>query len=294
MWMTQIFKPIIILGTGRCGSTVLHHLLAAHPRLMWLSNVSQRFPTKPAWNRRTVTAMGNPLVRRLAGERILPSEAYRFWDRYAYGFSAPCRDLVRDDVTPRIKKQVRSAIESMLTKDRDRLLIKIAGWSRIGFLDEIFDDAKFIHIVRDGRSVTSSLLHVDFWPGWGGPQKWGAGSLSPEDQATWERYGRSFIALAALQWKIRTRAIEAARQQLDPSRFLEIRYEEFCARPLEVLQGLLEFAELPRSASFEQYVGNTPIRDSNRWRDDLTVRQQTILEELLRDDLLRHGYSVVG
>jgi omega-hydroxy-beta-dihydromenaquinone-9 sulfotransferase len=292
--MTQIVKPIVILGTGRCGSTVLHHLMAAHPRVMWLSNLCQRFPTKPAWNRRMVTAMGNPLVRRVAGERILPSEAYRFWDRYAYGFSTPFRDLVREDVTPRIKKQVRSVIENMLTERRNRLLVKIAGWSRIGFLDEIFEDAKFIHIVRDGRSVTSSLLHVDFWPGWKGPQGWGAGMLSPEDQATWERYGRSFVALAALQWRLRTRAIEAARRQLDPSRYLEVRYEEFCERPLDVIQGILDFGELPRSASFEEHVKRTPIRDSNRWRDDLTARQQQILEELLHEDLVRHGYSVAG
>ena len=28
--MTKISKPIIILGTGRCGSTVFHRLLARH------------------------------------------------------------------------------------------------------------------------------------------------------------------------------------------------------------------------------------------------------------------------
>lgn len=289
--MTQISKPIVILGTGRCGSTVFHRLLARHPQVMWLSGFCERYPAKPALNRWAVTAMGNPLLRRVLGGRIQPGERYRFWDRYAYGFSTPCRDLVREDVTARIKKQVRAAVEPMLTPRRNRLLVKIAGWSRIGFLNEIFEDAKFIHIVRDGRAVTNSLLHVSFWPGWRGPQSWGAGLLSPEDQAVWERYNHSFIALAALQWKIRTRAIEAARQELDPKRYSEVRYETFCEHPLETFREVLEFAELPRSAAFEDHIKAAPIKDSNRWRDDLTTAQQAILNELLREDLLRHGYD---
>ena len=291
--MTQISKPIIILGTGRCGSTVFHRLLATHPQVMWLSNLCQRYPAKPAWNRRAVVAMGHPLLRRLLRERILPSEAYRFWDRYTYGFSTPCRDLVREDVTPRIKKQVRAALEPMLTPARSRLLVKITGWSRIGFLHGIFEDAKFIHIVRDGRAAASSLLHVSFWPGWRGPQGWGAGLLSSEDQAAWEDSNRSFAALAGLQWKIQTRAVEAARQALDPNAFCEVKYETFCEQPLETYRRVLEFAELPWSAEVEQHGKAASIKNmSNRWRDDLTAGQQAVLNHLLREDLLRYGYDV--
>ncbi len=289
--MTEIAKPIIILGTGRCGSTVLHHLLARHPRVMWLSNVSQKYPAKPAWNRRAVSALGHPIVHRLLGDRILPSEAYRFWDFYTYGFATPYRDLVRDDVTPRMKRQVRAAIAPMLTADRNRLLVKIAGWSRIGFLNEIFEDAKFIHIVRDGRAVASSLVHVNFWRGWDGPSKWGAGPLSPEDEADWERHHRSFVALSALQWRLRTRAISAAQRQLEPTRFREIKYESFCDRPVECMREIVEFAELPPSDAFERTVRATPIKDSNRWRADLTPAQQAALDDLLRDDLALHGYD---
>jgi len=171
-------------------------------------------------------------------------------------------------------------------------LVKIAGWSRIGFLDAIFEGTKFVHILRDGRSVTNSLLHVDFWRGWQGPQNWNSGLLSPEDQALWDRHGRSFVALSALQWKIRSRAIESARQKLDPARFIEVKYEVFCRQPLEVCREVLEFAELPPSSAFERHVKSANIKDSNRWRDDLTAAQQAIVEDILRDDLVRHGYEV--
>ena len=229
--MTNITKPIIIVGTGRCGSTIFHRLLAKHPETMWLSGFCDRYPARPDLNRRAVTAMGNPLLRRLFGGRIQPGECYYFWDHYAYGFAEPCRDLVRTDVTTRVRQQVRTAMGSMLTSARHRLLLKITGWPRLGYLNEIFEDARFIHLVRDGRAVAASLLHVDFWRGWFGPQGWRAGLLSPEDQALWEAYDRSFVALAGLEWRIQLRAMEAARRAVDPSRLMEIRYEDFCERP---------------------------------------------------------------
>lgn len=289
--MNTITKPIIIVGTGRCGSTLFHRLLARHPQVMWLSGFCDRYPTRPEWNRRAVTAMRNPFLHRMLGAKIQPGECYRFWDKHAYGFSEPCRDLVRTDVTARVKQQVRAAMGSMLTPTCSRLLVKITGWPRIGFLDEIFQDAKFIHIVRDGRAVASSLLHVNFWRGWYGPQGWRAGLLSPEDQATWEGYGRSFTALAGLEWRIQMRAIEAARQELDPQRFSEVKYETICQKPLETCRRILDFAELPSSAEFEREVSAASIRDmSNRWRDDLTAGQQDLLDDLLREDLPRYGY----
>jgi sulfotransferase family protein len=291
----QITKPIFIVGTGRCGSTAFHRLLARHPQVMWLSGFAEHFPYRPAWNRWAVTAAGNPLLRGLLGRRIRPGENYGFWYRHAYGFAEPGRDLAPADVTPRVRKQVRGVLEAMLTQKRSRLLVKLTGWSRIGFLHEIFDDARFIHIVRDGRAVASSLLHIDSWQwrGWYGPSNWRYGPLSAEDQAAWEACNRSFVALAGLQWKIHSRALEAARRALDPELFLEVKYETFCEQPMETCRRVLEFAELPHSAAFDRQVKAASIKDmSGRWRDDLSPEQQTLLTGLLREDLLRYGYDV--
>lgn len=290
----KVTKPIFIVGTGRCGSTAFHRILGTHPQLMWLSGFAEEFPHRPSWNRWAVTAMGSPLLRRIFGTRIKPGENYGFWYTHAYGFAEPGRDLVRSDVTPRVRKQVHAAIEPMLSPQRSRMLVKLTGWSRIGFLNEIFEDAKFIHIVRDGRAVASSLLHINQWQwrGWYGPYSWRYGPLSAEDQATWEASNRSFVVLAGLQWRIHTRAIEAGRQALDPKRFLEVRYEDFCEQPLETCRRVLEFAELQRSADFEQDVKSTRIKDMTaRWRVDLDAEQQAMLTDLLREDLQRYGYN---
>ncbi len=289
--MIGITKPVIIIGTGRCGSTVLHQLLSAHPQLMWLSGYCDRYPNRPDINRRLVIAMGNPLFRRVFGRKVRPDECYRFWDWHAYGFSEPCRDLLRTDVTPIVKKRVREVMKQMLTPARHRLLIKITGWSRLGYLNEIFEDAKFVHLIRDGRAVSSSLLHVGFWRGWQGPHGWRAGPLTAKDQTTWDSYERSFVALAALEWRIRMRAVEEARRAVDPARLLEVRYEDLCQQPEATLRAVLEFAELPSSREAAACIAATPVEDQgDRWRHRLTIEQHRILDELLDDDLRRYGY----
>ena len=298
--MTQttapVTKPIFIVGTGRCGSTAFHKLLGLHPQLMWLSGFAEEFPGHPEWNRWAVTAAGNPVVRKLFGKRIKPGENYGFWYHHAYGFAEPGRDLVAADVTPRVRKQLHSVLGRMLTLQRDRLLIKLTGWSRIGFLNEIFGDAKFVHIVRDGRAVANSVLHVNAWQwrGWYGPYSWRYGPLSPEDEAAWLASGRSFVALAGIQWKTHTRAIEAARARLDPSRFLQVRYEDFCEDAMGTCRKVTKFAELRDAPEFERSVKATPIRDTDRWRKDLSPEQQALLTRLLREDLGRYGYDVSG
>ncbi|HUR96265.1 MAG TPA: sulfotransferase [Gemmatimonadales bacterium] len=290
----DVIKPIFIVGTGRCGSTALHHILGPHPRLMWLSGFAEEFPYRPSWNRWAVTAVGNPLVRRIFGSRIKPQESYGFWYKHAYGFGEPGRDLVASDVTPRVRKQVRSVLAQMLSARRDRMLIKLTGWSRIGFLNEIFGDAKFIHIVRDGRAVASSLLHINQWQwrGWYGPYSWRYGPLSEADQAAWDASGRSFVALAGIQWRIHTGAIESARQALDPARFLTVKYEQFCEDPWDICRGVLDFAELEHDPAFERHVKASPIKDmTSRWRKDLNLDQQMLLTGLLRNELARYGYD---
>jgi omega-hydroxy-beta-dihydromenaquinone-9 sulfotransferase len=291
----QVVKPIFIVGTGRCGSTAFQHVLGVHPQTMWLSGFAEEFPNHPEWNRAAVAAMNNPLLRRVFHKRIKPGENYGFWYTHAYGFAEPGRDLVAEDVTPRVRRQLHSVFERMLTRRRNRILIKLTGWSRIGFLNEIFPDAKFIHIVRDGRAVASSYLHINEWQwrGWYGPYSWRYGPLTPEDQAAWEASGKSFAALAGLQWRIHTRAIDSARTQVEPSRFLQVRYEDFCDEPLETCRRVVEFSELERSPMFERHVSTTRITDmSNRYRKDLSPAQQGLLTRLLRDDLLKYGYDV--
>lgn len=276
-------RPIFIIGTGRCGSTALHRVLSRHPNVAWLSWLCQKHPARPWLNRWLMRALDLPLPGRVR-RRLNPAECYGFWDHYYRGFSRPCRDLEAGDATIVVKRALQQVMAQMVTPRRHRLLLKVTGWPRIGFLHEVFPDARFVHIVRDGRAVAHSLTQISWWHGWRGPGNWRTGELDPTMQQEWERHGRSFLALAALQWKILLAATEKAAAALDPGDFFEIGYEQLCADPVGVCRAVAGFAGLEWTKGFERTVRRYPFSSANdKWRRDLTPAQQQILDSIVGD-----------
>jgi hypothetical protein len=222
---------------------------------------------------------------------IYPVEAYRFWDHHCPGFGEPCRDLLEEDVTPRSRRVVRYVMAQMLTPRRNRLLVKITGWPRIGFLREIFPDSRFIHIYRDGRAVANSYLGVSWWSGWRGPGGWLWGELSQEQAETWDRHDRSFVALAAMQWEILMSAQREAKQRISSDGLLEVRYEEMCQDPVGTFRSVAEFCELEWSPGYEATIQELSFENANRkWQEQLSTEQQRILNECLCQTLGDYGY----
>ena len=287
----EIKKPIILLGTGRCGSTALHKLLSQHPNVAWLSRLSNRFPDRPKYDYWLMRSFDLPLIGHPLNRRFNPSEGYFFWQHYAPGFRQPFRDLMAQDVTNREKNAVCRAMAQILTSQRQRLLIKITGWPRIGYLKEIFADAKFIHIVRDGRAVANSMLAVNFWDGWHGPERWRWSPLTPDQNRIWEGTNKSFVALAGLEWVMMQEATIKAKSLLQSDDLLEIRYEDFCADKLAITKQIAQFAELDWSQKFEHAVQSFPVESQNfKWKTELTVEQQRILEDIEHEYLQHYGY----
>lgn len=286
-----VSQPIFIVGVGRSGSSIFHQIFAHHPNVVWLSRFCDEYPERPEVNRRLMRALDIPVLGPRLAAHFDPGECYTFWDHYFQGFSTPCRDLRADDATPRARAGVSKALDGMRTSTRQRHLLKITGWPRIGFLQAMFPDARFIHILRDGRPVASSFLNVDWWWGWRGPNHWRWGELSSDQASTWNRHHRSFVALAGLQWCILMDAMEASKPLFEAGQLLEIRYEDVCDDPVARFRQAVEFSQLPWSPDFESYIRRQRLRNENeKWRKELTTQQQDILEDVLRDRLARYGY----
>jgi len=287
----EVRKPIFVIGAGRSGSTALHRILIQHPNVAWLSGLCSKYPSRPERNRLFLQAIDYPLIGSYLTRRIKAWEVYDFWETYCRGFAIPYRDLLAEDVTPYTKKSVIQVMEKMLTSRRNRLCIKITGWPRIGFLREIFPDARFVHILRDGRAVANSNIQVDFWDGWQGPTRWKFGDLTPEEQEAWKRHNESFVALAGIEWNRLMAATIKASQPLGPEAFLEVKYEDACADPVAAFRKIAGFCELPWSAEFERSVQDSALQSQNtKWQRDLTPEQQRILEDVVCDYLKVFGY----
>ena len=286
-------SPIIVFGVGRSGTTLFQKMLSLHPQAAWLSPFCDWLPRRQYVNRWLMRALGVPLLGGWLQRRIKPSECYPFWETHRLGFSRPCRDLTAADVTQLDRDRIPPLLEQFTTRRRNRLLLKITGWPRVGFLGDILPDAKFIHVTRDGRAVAQSLLDISFWKGWEGPEKWRWGALSEQHQQEWDRFDRSFAVLAGIQWKILMDAAQTAMQDMDPSRFLEVRYERLCEFPRETLQEATEFAGLPWTTAYEKKLGKLAIKNTNdKWRRRLNPRQQSDLQESLQGHLEKYGYDL--
>lgn len=276
----QIREPIFIVGVGRSGSTVFFKLLAEHPSLAWFpSGIIDRHPDKPWLSRRILKAVDLPFIGRKIRSRYTPGEGYNFWDRCYRGFSTPCRDLVAGDVTNRIKSTVPQALSEFLTPKRNRLALKITGWPRIGFLHEIFPDARFIHVKRDAAAVINSMLNVHFWEGWRGPQNWRWGELTPAQRKEWERFDRSFVALAGIQMQILAEAMDTARASIPQQSFMEISYEALCADPLGTYARVFDFCGIKPIPNLTKIVAAYRLENRNmKWQQELTETQKEIVE----------------
>ena len=288
----EISKPIFIVGTGRNGSTILYRLFTEHPKAAWISGVLDHYPGNPGLNNSLRAARGWHLLGSVLRPRLNPSEGYNYWETLHPGFRNTCRDLNSEDVTPKTRDKIIQSLPKLLTTKRNRLVMKLTGWPRMGFLSEIYPDAKFIHILRDGRAVANSFLNVDWWTGWRGPQCWRWGELTPQHKEEWVRYQKSYIVLAAIEWKLLMAAFEKAKMGVSPQNYFEIHYEKLCSNRLEVLKGLMVFCELEWSRKFETAVkGYTLVNANNKWKHDLSEGQQAAIEAVLRYELAKYGFA---
>jgi hypothetical protein len=285
--MGCVHKPIFIVGTGRCGSTVFHRILAEHSEVAFFTAVIARYPAKLHWQRAVMGWWDSPVLGRILRYRLRPSEAWRFWDYHVPGFSKPFRDLRDCDVTVNTKATLYQTLSRIITRQRSRLLVKLTGWTRVGFIKEVFPDAKIIHIIREPWSVVNSLLHVPWWRGWEGPEKWRWGPLSAEEEQLWKLYNESFLVLAAIQWKKVMEAYYTSLNYLSEEKrkdVIEVYYRDLCSAESQVMENILTFCDLPYTNSFRQSLLKYNLESQdNKWQKDLTVSQQKQLEKALEE-----------
>jgi omega-hydroxy-beta-dihydromenaquinone-9 sulfotransferase len=288
---------VFVLGTGRCGSTVVEEVLCRHPDVGFVSNVEDRFSLPPGagrWNGSLYRHL--PAAASQKGRlRFAPSEGYRALDREVSPLiGTPFRDLLSSDVTPWLERRARAFfLERAHAQDTDTFLHKFTGWPRAGFLARIFPTARFIHVVRDGRAVANSWLQMPWWLGYNGPDNWQWGALPPELAAEWDASGRSFVVLAGLLWRLLIEAHDQARAELPNDRWLEVKYEDVATRPRDSFESLLDFCELEWEGTFERGFARHAFSASrtDAFRRDLESADVARLTRTLEQTLSAHAYD---
>jgi hypothetical protein len=294
-----ISKPFVfVLGTGRCGSSLVQELIARHPDVGFVSNVDDRMQVldvKGRWNN-PVYRMIPPRFTRKGRIRFAPSEGYRALGRRVSPIVCePPRDLLASDASPWLATRLRSFFESRYEAQQRQVFVhKFTGWSRARFLNEVFPKARFVHVYRDGRAVANSLVQMPWWSGHKGPDRWRWGDLTPEDRLAWDESGRSWPVLAAIEWRILIDSLLESQRQLPPGQWLPIKYEDLIRDPDHWLARILDFAGLEDNRTFWSAVRRQTLTAGriDAYRRDLRAEDVTAMEQVLRNRLEALGYPV--
>jgi len=142
---------------------------------------------------------------------------------------------------------------------------------------------KVIHLVRDGRAVTMSML--------------GHGFKRSSRQES--------VAAAAFSWRRNNEAAERVLDDLPTSQWRHIAYEELCRQPEETLRGICKFLGMDTGrivldfrARQQHILGNdmrlksgSDIRLDERWRTALTKEDLAAFEGVAGEMNRKYGYE---
>lgn len=297
----SVKEPIFLIGAPRSGTTIIFSLFATHPELAWFSHHQDAWPAIPilGLTNRLCTWLGPRLEREQAkGWRKMlpfPSEAWFLWKKC-------CGDKFLYDplthVEPSVNESARitSLTERILMlQGKSRFAAKLTGPPRISYLNRIFQDAIFIHIIRDGRAVVHSLMNVRFWKVGGGLERPWWNGFPDEYYDVWESEGRTPELLAALQWRYLHELYMQEIRHFPQNRCIEVRYEDFSRNPLKTLQEIYCKCGLGYHPGLEGFIKQRPVRNMNdKWRRSLPAEKIKRIEAVVGDVLAIYGYGTVG
>ena len=265
-------RPIFVLGAAHSGTTILFRLLGLHHEIAWFSQFSQRSGGVPDRFRLPFHRYANRGLRKLfrhdwkkrpRGIRDYlvprPGEANRVWN-----FLLPPGGERGPETVDRLR---RVFLQECRDWNRHYLLSKLPRLSGdVQILERAFPQARFIHIVRDGRAVALSCRH-----------KFQRDTADPE----------TALVHSGSYW---LRSVQGSRGLESSDRLWEIRYEDFCTDPRAAIRQALGFVGVDANA-FPYDRCPQRLRVSNpRWFRRATDDELGTLDALLSDELKRYDY----
>ena len=269
----QIVRPIFIVGAPCSGTNIFYRTFAKHPDLAWISNITKKIPSS-LWLTRIIM---------LFRDDHRPTEANNVWQKFAVNDDD---SLDREDVTAAARKYLHSVLQNNLRIfNKPRFVNKCPGNSvRIEFLKEIFPDAVFIHILRDGRAAAYSIMRSRL--GHSGAY-W---SVKPPD---WQGLLKlPLVEACALQWKMTVAAVLQSAIKLPREQYMEVKYEEFVARPAEIFEQVGEKCDLVWQDALLQTITVGMDNRNFKWQTEMQDSDKKTLNVLLCDFLKQLGYEV--
>ena len=235
----NISVPIFIWGSPRSGTTLLNQLVAAHPNLAYPENSK--------------------------GTAI---EGTKIWYE-ALGYVA--RSQLKKHPSRRVTKRLHKKYTKLMEQQqKDRVLSKVLLlplW--MDFANEVFPDARHIHIIRDGRAVVNSILYKINYSekekdkvflereNYYGPQ--------PEEIEKF-KVNENLTKYHVMQWTtLVNKGMNA--QKILGNRYYQVFYEDFVAAPRYYIKRIFDFCNLSyTNYLIEKNIPEQLINRNMKWR----------------------------
>jgi hypothetical protein len=313
-----------VIGTGRCGSTLLSTMLAAHREVVSI----HEFFTGLDWGRRFAPGpvTGAELAELVGAEQPVTTAVLargHTSDEIRYPFGAPHARYRPGDPVPwllvtmlsRLADDPDPLFDELMAFCRRRPVAPLADHYRavfshlaermggsvwiersgssldyLGGLVDLYPGARFVHIHRDGREAALSIREHPFF-------RLGVSlfmDLFPEgddeDAVISEVIGTAPPCWAVGRyWSDQVLRGFAALPRLDHDQFLQVRFEDLVTRPAEVLTAIAGFFELPADDGFSERAAAMSTGLPAARFDSLAPDEQREL-----DDACRPGQVLLG
>ena len=250
----RLRQPIFMIGSPRSGTSIAVRLFARHPQVA---------------NRTEAGLIWDP-------EHYFDPEADHLW--------------TADRVTEGHVRRLHTRFEYYRQKEsKARLVNKHPRNSvRIGHIRRVFPDARFIHVIRDGRAVANSIVnrtrrepdrHSLPFGGFCKPPGWR--NLLRKDP----------YEQAALQWREIVHYVLTWREELD-DQYHEFQYRDMCAQPREVFAAAFESAGLEVSSEILADLPDTLTNMNYKYREHLSPAQIATITQAQHGLLAQLGYTI--
>lgn len=162
---------------------------------------------------------------------------------------------------------------------------------KIPILHTLFPTARFVHIIRDGRNTTLSIL------------SWATGSKGP---GKWSLWNEDPVGTCALWWRWQAGTGQRDGAILGHAHYLPVKYEDLVENPEKILQAIALFLGIPYSDAMANYhAGKTryapglsaksawlpPVKNLRDWRNDMPPEDIDVFDGIAGDFLRENGYS---
>ena len=294
--------PIIIVGHWRTGSTFLHQLLAFDPNLV-TSNVFQgsipdsfltsRKSYEPIMGRalkgtrpmdQVKLSMDEPLEDEYALFRLCsysPLERVIFPKSNKYFLNDFPGFLPEGDKLEEWKEAVRYFYKKLTINNNKVILIKNPFHSfRIKTLNEIFPNARYIHIIRHPHRVVPSTIRM-----------WDIVGTQNSMNTKWVKPSVEEVSGLLNEMLLQ---IETDLKDLPVERHCELKFEDLEKNPIEEIKLVYKHLNVQFSEEFEQQINNFLISVKGYQKNKYTIPEGDKLEinNILKSWMEEKNYSL--